>query len=274
MKGPRRRNPVYLLSVTLLLPFFGVMVLMMLDEIDEVNSSGCQIGISRYAASAVIMYDTFFGLFQSSMFAVYICRHIRAGVNDEGAALLRKALKVTFCGSAIALLFSMLNILSLAIWESLHSWLCFFFCICDVVVNACVCTFLLRPVSVNGKICCAKAPADAREKKSGSTVRGAATTKDTRTTEEEYEHELHAVAQLLKHMQTHGRQRELAATRSLDPVDASEMLEAGTASLDPQTPIQPQRDPSGGASPSEQSDDAPEVQSLLLERSSLGASEP
>jgi hypothetical protein len=194
-KGPRIKDPVYLVSVVMLTPFFGVTVLMMMFREAQLDHMGCHIGLSAEAALPLVVYDTFFGLYQCLMFAGTIFRHIRAG-SDAQNILLRQALKIALLGSAAAFMLSFLNVLTFAVFELLNSDLCLFFCVCDVVGNACVITYLMRPVSATTKLCGVK-PAETTCKNVGVNI---AEEKGANSPEEEFEQELQMVADMLKNM--------------------------------------------------------------------------
>jgi len=206
-KGPRHKSPVYLVSCLLLIPFFVIVVLLMIYRVGNLNADGCQIGIRREGAIPLVVYDTAFGLYQMALFASIMFRYITrtAPNHDAQTALLRKALKVAFIGSSVAFMLSFFNILTFVIKEDLHSDICLVLCIIDVVGNCCVITYLVRPISSPTGL----SSAGRFVGKNVSLVAGELGSKATRvSTEKDFENELQTVAEMLKQMQAQGRQRD------------------------------------------------------------------
>lgn len=215
-KGPRHKNPVYIVSLFLLLPFLAIVVLLVVYRVDDVKDGMCHIGLLREGAIPLVTYDTFFGLFQTTLFASIMYRYIYSTGrnNDTQTAILRKALKVAFLGSFVAFLISSLNIFTLVVKEDLHSHLCLFICVVDVVGNALIITYLVRPISAPTSLCSKVAVAGKPLCKNVPLANGNAVgSQINQPSEEEYEHELQTVAEMLMHMQEQGRHRE-TTTRS------------------------------------------------------------
>lgn len=144
---PRHQNPVYVVSTLLLVPFIAVMAVIMVFHVNVTGPEGCHIGVTREAAILLGVYDTVFGISQIGLFSCIMCRYItRAAPNDAQSTILRKALKVAFTGSIGASVLSFFNILTLAIKEDLQANICFLLCILDVIGNACIITYLVRPI--------------------------------------------------------------------------------------------------------------------------------
>jgi len=173
--------------------------------VHTLHPDGCHIGFGRVAVIPLVVYDTFFGLLQIALFASIMCRYIRDGPTkhprtDAQTSILRKTLKVAFVGSFVAFMLSFFNIMTLVIDSDLHADVCLFLCIIDVIGNACVITYLTRPVTP------AVVPSRQEPPNASNLVGKTSIIDNVSSGEEEYDHELQTVAEMLKQMQNQARQ--------------------------------------------------------------------
>ena len=142
-KGPnseRLSSPLYIGNVCLLLPYIVVFVMLILNEYSEVDQKeNCRIGIEKGGTLPLIVYDSFFSLYAVVMFLWPLYK--TSAVN--GSSKLLKVARKNAIGTAISMISSFLNVLSVHMDKKQMADTCLTFCSLDVMVNVLVMNYLI-----------------------------------------------------------------------------------------------------------------------------------
>jgi len=136
----RLSSKLYIFNFCLLLPYVGVMILMIIYRISHVEEDGiCHIGLRQESSLPLLAYDSFFSLYSIAVF-VWPLFHSKALAGSE--RLLWVAKKNIY-GSVMSTISSFLNIYWLYHQETHTADGCLMFCTIDVMVNVLVMNYLI-----------------------------------------------------------------------------------------------------------------------------------
>mmetsp|Transcript_12829 Transcript_12829/g.20937 ORF Transcript_12829/g.20937 Transcript_12829/m.20937 type:complete len:303 (+) Transcript_12829:33-941(+) len=136
----RSSSPLYKFNICLLLPYLGVVTLMVIYRVAITRRNGtCRIGLGEAASIPLITYDTFFSLYSVAVF-VWPLFHSKALAGSE--RLLWVAKKNIY-GSVVSTLSSFLNIYWVASNETQSADYCLLLCAFDVIINVFVLNYLI-----------------------------------------------------------------------------------------------------------------------------------
>ncbi|KAG0224921.1 hypothetical protein BGX31_007822, partial [Mortierella sp. GBA43] len=133
----RKSFQLYKVNLGLMVPFIGIVVLMIYYRIAAVNDDGeCRIGLPLVASLPLILYD----MFLSSWLTLLFIRPLmdsRSMLQGPSKGRLRQVARRTFIGAVIALLLSAANIFTLVYFQGNERGLiCLSSCTADVTLNA------------------------------------------------------------------------------------------------------------------------------------------
>mmetsp|Transcript_9121 Transcript_9121/g.13730 ORF Transcript_9121/g.13730 Transcript_9121/m.13730 type:complete len:356 (-) Transcript_9121:201-1268(-) len=136
----RSDSNLYKLNVMLLLPYIGVLVLMVIYRINKVDSQGhCVIGLYEESSIPLLIYDTVFSVYMLTLFLYPLL-----AVPSLKSSSTGKYAKKNLVGATISTVSSFVNIFTIyASHGSLRGHECLFYCLCDVFVNVVVLNWLL-----------------------------------------------------------------------------------------------------------------------------------
>ena len=148
----RLKSRLYQVNVFLFSLYGILFVLMIVFRIHEIvnpyEQGLCLIGIASEASVPLVIYDTFFSVYLTTLFLVPVIRSMRSTSHQGNASLgssrTRDTVRRNLIGMSIATLSSGLNILSLALLPKQRLVVCLSLCTTDVVINCLVIHYTIR----------------------------------------------------------------------------------------------------------------------------------
>ncbi|KAF9936563.1 hypothetical protein BGZ65_002279, partial [Modicella reniformis] len=133
----RKEFKLYKVNLCLMLPFFGIIALMVNYRVAEVNEQGeCHIGLLRPATLPLILYDMFLSSWLTLLF-IHPLRSSRSMLQGPSKSRLRDVARRTLIGAVVALFLSSANVFTLVYFEGNERGLiCLSSCTADVTLNA------------------------------------------------------------------------------------------------------------------------------------------
>ncbi|KAG0052405.1 hypothetical protein BGZ83_002656 [Gryganskiella cystojenkinii] len=128
---------LYRINLALLVPYFGILCLMIIFRVSEVEDTGhCKIGLLPPASVTLILYD----IFISSWLTILFIRPLMSSTSllqGPSKGKLRDVARRTLMGSLVALLLSSANVFTLVYFKGHERGLiCLASCTVDVTLNA------------------------------------------------------------------------------------------------------------------------------------------
>jgi len=145
------QSPLFRLNMLLLLPFFAILVLMIMFRIHEIHpeTGECTIGLQHIATIPLVVYDAFFNTYLTALFVYPLYVNTgRLSVNSK----LRNIAQRTFIGSTVALVVTVANILILIAQNGRElAFLCLCSCTTDIFINAMTTYLCTRGDNLDGE---------------------------------------------------------------------------------------------------------------------------
>jgi hypothetical protein len=118
-QGARTNDRFYVLNVSLLLPYGAILVLMLLYEVSYIQGGTdfCILGIKRESSLPLVIYDTLYSAYLTSLFLLPLLHHMRLGgprkpTQDKMDRRLVRVAKRNLTGAFVSLVSSFANIMS------------------------------------------------------------------------------------------------------------------------------------------------------------------
>mmetsp|Transcript_3166 Transcript_3166/g.4904 ORF Transcript_3166/g.4904 Transcript_3166/m.4904 type:complete len:354 (+) Transcript_3166:99-1160(+) len=139
-KIKRADSTLYKLNILLLLPYVGVLILMIIYRIGEIDDNGhCLIGLLDESSMTLLVYDTVFSVYMVALFLYPLFTNPSMKSNS-----MTKYAQKNLTGAVISTVSSFINILSIYLSHGkLRGHECLFYCVCDVFINVLVMNWLL-----------------------------------------------------------------------------------------------------------------------------------
>ena len=135
----RSTSPLYIFNVCLLIPYCGILVLMVLYRVAYVDHNNvCRIGLRNEGALPLLIYDSIFSMYSIAMFVwpLYTMRNKSTYVID--------VTKRNTVGSIVSTMSSFMNIFSIYYQNRATAEICFWYCTMDVTINVLVMNYLIN----------------------------------------------------------------------------------------------------------------------------------
>ena len=136
----RIETPLYIFNMCLLLPFVGILILMIFYRVSYVgDNQKCQHGLRRESTIPLVFYDTIFSIYAIVVFVwpLFKSQSLR---RSEG---LRWVVKKNIIGSIVSTISTLLNGFSLFYQEVQVTDFCLLHCTADVMINVLVMNYLI-----------------------------------------------------------------------------------------------------------------------------------
>ncbi|KAF9179794.1 hypothetical protein BGZ51_006650 [Haplosporangium sp. Z 767] len=133
----RRDFGLYKVNMILMLPYLGVLSLMIIFRVSELENNGhCYIGLLKPAALSLILYDIFLSCWLTALF-IRPLMSSTSFLQGPSKGRLRDVARRTLLGCVIALVLSSANVFTLVYFEGHErGWICLTSCTADVTLNA------------------------------------------------------------------------------------------------------------------------------------------
>ncbi|KAF9577834.1 hypothetical protein BGW38_006709 [Lunasporangiospora selenospora] len=133
----RMQFMLYKVNLALMVPYFGVIALMLIYRVAELDTSGkCLIGLLRPAALSLILYDMFLSVWLTLLF-IRPLMSSKSMLQGPSKGRLRDVARKTLVGAVIALILSSANVFTLVYFGGYERGLiCLSSCTADVTLNA------------------------------------------------------------------------------------------------------------------------------------------
>ncbi|KAF9185061.1 hypothetical protein BGZ50_003299 [Haplosporangium sp. Z 11] len=136
--GQTRRNfMLYKINMWLMTPYAGVITLMVLYRVAEIEENGeCHIGLLKPAALPLILYDLFLSIWLTLLF-IRPLMSPQSKLQGPSKGKLRDVARRTLIGAIVAMLLSSANVFTLVYFQGEERGLiCLSSCTADVTLNA------------------------------------------------------------------------------------------------------------------------------------------
>ena len=139
----RMESPLYIFNMCLLIPFFGILALMIAYRVAYVgDDQHCRHGVRREGTIPGLIYDTLFSVYSVAVFVWPLFK--------SRSDTLQWAIKKNIVGSVVSTVSSFLNAFSLFYQEVQDTDSCLLRCTVDVMVNVMVLNYLVSSSSSSG----------------------------------------------------------------------------------------------------------------------------
>jgi hypothetical protein len=136
----RVQSPLYILNMCLLVPYFAILVLMVIYRVSYIDDNNdCRIGLLDASTLPLIVYDTIFSVYSVGIFVWPLCK----SGSLTGSEKLLKVAKKNAIGTFISTISSFLNIFAIYWQNGLFAESCLAYCTVDVMVNVLVMNYLI-----------------------------------------------------------------------------------------------------------------------------------
>ncbi|KAI1315346.1 hypothetical protein EDD11_000954 [Mortierella claussenii] len=133
----RKEFMLYKINMGLMSPYFGIVALMIVFRVAEVDVDGqCHIGLLKPAALPLILYDMFLSIWLTLLF-IRPLMSSKSLLQGPSKGRLRDVARRTLIGAILALILSSANVFTLVYFQGNERGLiCLASCTCDVTLNA------------------------------------------------------------------------------------------------------------------------------------------
>ncbi|KAI9031710.1 hypothetical protein CLU79DRAFT_694327 [Phycomyces nitens] len=133
----RWKSPTYIFHMCLLIPYIGIMAIMIYFKISGLDPAGvCTIGLSLIASIPLLIFDFLLSSFMSILFIKPLFIAGKNAHDDWRNSRLHGVAVRSFVASIVGLLVSFVNILVLILFpQGVRDILCFTCCTIDVTIN-------------------------------------------------------------------------------------------------------------------------------------------